>query len=326
MTDEHNGDQSVNNPPAPAPPTETPQVNSAPASQIEAEEHLADAEDEIEGRMSAFERASLRWSIAMFAVTLGTGIFIGLQWYEIKTGSADTHELAVQAKNQADRTKDIADRALTQAQATNQLAIQAKRQADIASESLVATQRAFITFDHIGVERTTNRTPQGDVSGFEFLAIMPNDGNTPASDVISTIIVVAQDKEPTDQDLLRISDRRAYIEGFVGPKRTLAVGKAQHSDTYLFGAPLPTIHLETTVPLPKSIYLYGWAVYRDIFPNTKVHLTEFCLQLEGVGTHLPTTPGGDIVYNLPMAACHTHDCTDEYCTNYKQMVAFYLNK
>jgi hypothetical protein len=37
---------------------------------------------------------------------------------EIRAGSGDTHELAVQAKNQADRTKDIADRALAQAKAS----------------------------------------------------------------------------------------------------------------------------------------------------------------------------------------------------------------
>jgi hypothetical protein len=36
---------------------------------------------------------------------------------EIRVGGTDTHELAVQAKNQADRTKDVADRALAQANA-----------------------------------------------------------------------------------------------------------------------------------------------------------------------------------------------------------------
>src|SRR5260370_17297697 len=55
---------------------------------------------------------------------------------EIQSSSTDTHELAVQAKNQADRTKDIADRALAQSNATNRLAVEAKRQADIARESM----------------------------------------------------------------------------------------------------------------------------------------------------------------------------------------------
>src|SRR5260370_34929045 len=55
---------------------------------------------------------------------------------EIQSSSTDTHELAVQAKNQADRTKDIADRALAQSNATNRLAVEAKRQADIARDPM----------------------------------------------------------------------------------------------------------------------------------------------------------------------------------------------
>jgi len=45
---------------------------------------------------------------------------------QMRTSGNDTHELAAQAKNQADRTKDVADRALTQANATNELARQAR--------------------------------------------------------------------------------------------------------------------------------------------------------------------------------------------------------
>src|SRR5260370_20749294 len=52
------------------------------------------------------------WIVALFTVVIA---FVGiLQWKviggqldEMKKGSADTHELAVQAKNQADRTKDV---------------------------------------------------------------------------------------------------------------------------------------------------------------------------------------------------------------------------
>jgi hypothetical protein len=41
---------------------------------------------------------------------------------EIRSGSSDTHELAVQAKNQADRAKEIAAQTLAQATAANKLA------------------------------------------------------------------------------------------------------------------------------------------------------------------------------------------------------------
>jgi hypothetical protein len=61
---------------------------------------------------------------------------------EVRASSTDTHELSVQAKNQADRTKDVADRALTQAQATNELARQAKRSAEANKESADAAKIA----------------------------------------------------------------------------------------------------------------------------------------------------------------------------------------
>ncbi|MFZ0868772.1 MAG: hypothetical protein WA424_11820 [Candidatus Sulfotelmatobacter sp.] len=61
---------------------------------------------------------------------------------EIQDSSNDTHELAVQAKNQADRT-------LAQANATNRLAEQAKRQADIAANTFEAEERPWVGMDHI---------------------------------------------------------------------------------------------------------------------------------------------------------------------------------
>jgi hypothetical protein len=61
---------------------------------------------------------------------------------EMKKSGNDTHELAVQAKNQADRTKDVADRALLQANATNELARQAKRSADANKEAADAAKSA----------------------------------------------------------------------------------------------------------------------------------------------------------------------------------------
>jgi hypothetical protein len=56
---------------------------------------------------------------------------------EIRASSTDTHELAVQAKNQADRTKDIANRALIQASATNKLV-------ELSQKTFEAAERPYI--------------------------------------------------------------------------------------------------------------------------------------------------------------------------------------
>jgi hypothetical protein len=64
---------------------------------------------------------------------------------EIQEGGNDTHELAVQAKNQAHRAKEIAERTLTQATATNTLAQHAERSAK-ATEDAVANARQSLEF------------------------------------------------------------------------------------------------------------------------------------------------------------------------------------
>jgi len=101
MDSENSSDKGVR---GPAPTSVTPPVDATPTSQPEADQRLERVEADIEERMSAFERSSLRWTRGMVVVTLATGIFIALQWWEIRTGSVDTHALAVAAKSQSENT------------------------------------------------------------------------------------------------------------------------------------------------------------------------------------------------------------------------------
>lgn len=68
---------------------------------------------------------------------------------EIQKGGTDTHTLAVQAKNQAEATRKIAENALAQARATNNLAREAKRSADIAQGTREAEDRPWLGYDHM---------------------------------------------------------------------------------------------------------------------------------------------------------------------------------
>jgi len=71
---------------------------------------------------------------------------------EVQKGSTDTHELAVQAKNQADQTRDVAAQALAQAQAINRLAGEAKRSADTAKQSLAIQERPWVGYESLRIQ------------------------------------------------------------------------------------------------------------------------------------------------------------------------------
>lgn len=111
---------------------------------------------------------------------------------ELKKGSTDTHELAVQAKNQADRTKDVADRALLQANATNRLANAAQTQASgtkesvaVARDTLIANARPWMNAEiHISGPLTFDKT------GAIYLPVvyaLENTGHSPAINVWSQV-------------------------------------------------------------------------------------------------------------------------------------------
>jgi hypothetical protein len=84
----------------------------------------------VEKEMSGFERSTLRWARMAAMMSGAAALFVCLQWWEMHTGSVDTHSLAVAAGKQADRMKDFSDRMKEQSDRTKDLADRMKDQAD----------------------------------------------------------------------------------------------------------------------------------------------------------------------------------------------------
>jgi len=102
------------------------------------------------------------------------------QLEQITKQATDTHELALQAKNQADRTKDVADSALLQANATNKLAIQAKRSADASQIDIRAWIQPTFHSEFFPVR------PKSEYSEpFGFI----NVGKSPASNIHANVVI-----------------------------------------------------------------------------------------------------------------------------------------
>jgi hypothetical protein len=112
------------------------------------------------------------------------------QLEQLTRQAGDTHELAVQAKNQADRTKDVADR-------TRDEAKQAKRSADISDKALEANVESFLEDQRpwVGIQAiqcdgcATGPPAQNQdsrsisVTVTNLTAVLENTGKTPALQV-----------------------------------------------------------------------------------------------------------------------------------------------
>jgi hypothetical protein len=148
--DKPNADQSASPPSAPT--QEPKKVDAMPAAPPSAQQFHA-----VEERMTAFERSTVRWTRVAVGVSVLAAIFICLQWWEMHTGSSDTHNLAVAAGNQAtwtqhlsdnmkiqgDRTQELADRMKDQADRTKTIADQAVVQANAAATTARTAQRSL---------------------------------------------------------------------------------------------------------------------------------------------------------------------------------------
>lgn len=178
-----------------APQSTSKSEDTTPGKPATAEE-LEAAETKIEGRMSTFERSTLRWTKAMFGVTAATALFIGFQWHEMHTGAIDTHTLAESAKKQAENTAQQLGIAQAQVKA-------ALDQVDAIKRQMRQDQRPWVTMAPAWPEQSLNGIPGQIVilNAGQRLQVpikVNNTGKTPALSVSYTIHieVVDRDKAP----------------------------------------------------------------------------------------------------------------------------------
>jgi hypothetical protein len=188
-------DSSQERSPAATSPIQVTQPPATLPAQAATEEHLT----KVEGEMNAFEQSTIRWARVAVLMSGAAALFVCLQWWEMHTGSGDTHALADAAKRQADAAKSLAEQATTQtnkmaeslaktdtliqeataqADATNRLATEAKRSADIAHNALVISNRPYVGVADSGV--TIIAEDQGRRANFHIT--VKNFGNAPARD------------------------------------------------------------------------------------------------------------------------------------------------
>jgi hypothetical protein len=152
--------------------------------------------------------------------------------------------------------------------------------------------------------------------------VWENTGTTPAIHAISDYTVLVGPVGITE-DLFKSSGiattQSRLVETIIASKATQGGVVSSWDEASIFGVNLgdnfenfPNAHQR------GDVWIFGWTVYRDVMPNTKDHLTEFCRHLEQPGLIAETPP--KIKYNL--STCPTHNCEDEYCPDYAEIVAY----
>jgi len=247
--------------------------------------------------------------------------FAGCQWHEMKTGSSDTHALAIASRDQANAAGqqassmgNLAQQALDQARATNELARQAKRSADaaldtsraallratsskqmagtsdaslkVSKDALKLEERAWLGVTGITLSRyQPGKTIEGSATYF-------NSGKTPAVKVTTDIEILIDmpNKVPTFP--------YDWMLDWKGHQPV-----TPNSSQWL-KRELPRLLLTEQIKDElnrhyRLIWVYGVLRYEDIFGET--HRTEFCGYSVGIDS---------ITENVQLAFCPDHNQTD----------------
>ncbi len=204
---------------------------------------------------------------------------------------------------------DLMQKTLVQAQSANrrQLVI-ATESNQISREALESVQRAFITFDHHEISRSA--ALGSEEFFYEFMPIFQNSGITPAR-ITAVSIDMGGPHEPTEKQFIGNPN---FVPITLGPKALQPIGPKRRFEKEIYGADLG-LHFEKLRPgmKPKSFVLWTWMVYRDVFPHTDAHVTEFC---EGL-TDAFIRQGA---INFITRSCGQHNCTDKDCADYDEIV------
>jgi hypothetical protein len=210
------------------------------------------------------------------AWTVIYSVFAGLQWWEIHSGSSDTHALAVAAKTQAEqsqaqttkmkesleKTDNLISRVAEQAKSSNTLASQAKRSTDIAASSM----RPWLGMYSFKDNTDATQKPIRPI----VIGTLANSGKTPATNVKIKITSAIRSFFDEETILTNIGKGGKIIvtwdEMVIPPN-----GQRQF--------PIMTGLIGPDVPLnsPDGLYIVGEITYSDT-DNTGVYSTGFCLR------------------------------------------------
>jgi hypothetical protein len=166
-----------------------------------------------------------------------------------------------------------------------------------AREAFTTVQRPFIVFSGfhtIPVKPTEN-------FAWEIQTIEENTGNTIARRVRSHVSYCFFPQGiPDNFDFPDLGERNdVYI--VLGPKANTTLGAFAE----------PVAYLKVIQDRKTKLFIWGRAVYHDIFKNTETHITRFCDELSVIAGDLVEPRNG---YSFTFTQCGINNCVDNDCS------------
>lgn len=210
---------------------------------------------------------------------------------EMRTGQGaqDTHTLAQQAVTQADQTTNLAG-------ATKSLAQTSK-------DALVSVQRAFV-FPAPSVA-TVYKPQTTELMSIELQPVWANVGETPTRHLLAHS---SDFESPVEMpDTFDFSSNDLWDAGMAHVPTPIFIGPKGSAGGHTTSVPLATI--EEIADKKIYLYLWGWARYNDIFPNTKRHITRYCWKISFARAGKAPSE----TFQFKNENCLQNNCSDDEC-------------
>jgi hypothetical protein len=182
-------------------------------------------------------------------------------------------------------------------------------------DALESVQRAFVSYK----EMTQTRTKQNGKMFWDFRAIYENSGATPALNTVNQFSYGIGNGELPEDEFQSVAKKSEWTHADIGPKATQEVSYHAIEESFIFTRELGDgFQYLPTATARGDLYFWGWMVYDDVFHSR--HVTEFCRHMEPpqLVPSADTQPPKIIFY---FNFCRKHNCTDESCEDYKDMLS-----
>jgi len=256
---------------------------------------------EVEKRMTSFERSTIRWTRVAVGVSILAALFICAQWWEMHSGAKDTRTLAQAAKTQAEKTSTMSDSAEKIRQAAEHLVAQEQRIADNSQQAMDASNRqskaaldatiANAKRDQrawVGVMATSPSEGFTETAPWKVTVVFFNSGRTPARNVESSGMFTTSPvpiPRPTPEQIKQLIFRPAQSIAPQGSYReVLGIDYPAEVSTAAQKQGQQMLLSQYAMIKSKQLFLYYFGIlkYEDSFGNHRE--TQFCIFLANPDT------------------------------------------